>query len=270
MADQATQGNSAHSSSATGSLSQAIDHWIYVFMAAFFVVVTLTGFVPDSIAKVAAINADQRPPFPMILHVHAVLMGSFLGVLFLQTILAATGRIEYHRRLGVAGGILAIALVVAGFILVPTMFHQFSAMAQNGAANGVDTSSVVERISNVMLLQLRVGILFSLFVGIALAARKTNPGVHKRMMFLAIATALPAAFHRIPWLPNTLGESGLSAHLYILLAISPMLVWDLIRSRSLHKAYVIWLAIFVPSVLLIDALWSTEWWLATAPRLVGA
>lgn len=93
---------------------------------------------------------------------------------------------------------------------------------------------------NIMLMQIRVGILFPLFVGIALMARKTDSGLHKRMMFLATALALPAAFNRIDWLPQTYPESPL-----------------------------IWLSVLVPSAILIHGLWGTAWWHATAPRLVG-
>ena len=41
-----------------------IDRWIYVFTAAFFIAITLTGFIPDSAMKIAMIKAGQRPPFP--------------------------------------------------------------------------------------------------------------------------------------------------------------------------------------------------------------
>lgn len=33
-----------------------------------------------------------------------------------------------------------------------------------------------------MLMQIRVGIVFPLFITIALLARKTDPGLHKRLM----------------------------------------------------------------------------------------
>ena len=69
-------------------------------------------------------------------------------------------------------------------------------------------------LDNIILVQIRVGIGFPLFVLIALMARKTDSGLHKRMMFLALAPALPAAFDRITWLPTTLPESPLSPDLY--------------------------------------------------------
>src|SRR5215510_7411901 len=116
LADQAAY----HPSERT--LIHAIDRWIYVFMAAFFVAITLTGFVPESIAKIAAVEAGQRPPFPLVLHLHAILMGSFLLLLLVQTVLAARGELRHHQRLGLASVVLAPALVVVGFILTPTIY----------------------------------------------------------------------------------------------------------------------------------------------------
>src|SRR3982750_799540 len=104
--------------------AHAIDRGIFVPMAAWFIVITLTGFIPDSIMKVGMVQAGARPPFPPVLHVHAVLMGSFLLVLLRQTWLMATGRKAMHMQLGIVGIVLATALVVAGFVLAPTMYYQ--------------------------------------------------------------------------------------------------------------------------------------------------
>jgi len=252
------------------TLTNAIDRWIYVFMAVWFVAITLTGFIPDSLAKLAVIEMGQRPPFPVVLHVHSVLMGSFLLLLLTQTILAVTGRLEYHQRLGIAAVVLAPAIVVAGFILIPTMHHQmWDSMQAAPAEAQAGMQALLRFFNNIMLIQMRVGVVFPLLILIALMARKNDSGLHKRMMFLAIAPALPAAFDRVAWLPNTLPESPLSPDLYILLAVAPMFIWDLLRTRTVHKAYWIWLAIMVPSSILIHSLWDTDWWQATAPRLVG-
>ena len=252
------------------TLTNTIDRWIYVFMAVFFIAITLTGFVPDSIAKLAAVKSGQRPPFPLVLHLHSVLMGAFLLLLLAQTILAATGRLGYHRRLGVAAVVVAPAIVIVGFVLVPTMYHQiWNGMQMAPTEAQASIQGFLRFFDNIMLIQIRVGVLFSLFILIALLARKSDAGLHKRMMFLAIAPALPAAFDRITWIPHTLPQSPLSPDLYILLAVAPMFAWDLVRTRSVHKAYWIWLAFMVPSSILIHSLWDTDWWHAMAPRLVG-
>jgi hypothetical protein len=51
-------------------------------------------------------------------------------------------------------------------------------------------------------------------------------------------------------------------------AISPMLVWDLVRNRRLHEAYWVWLAIYVPTCLFVNAVWDTPWWHATARQIL--
>ena len=116
---------------------------------------------------------------------------------------------------------------------------------------------------------MRIGILFPLFLAIGLKARGRNAGMHKRMMFLATAMALPAGIDRIPWLPHTMPASPLSVDLYTLAAISPMLIWDVVRNRSVHRAYWICLVAYVPFALMVHGLWDTPWWHQTARQIMG-
>lgn len=253
-----------------GRVARWIDRWIFVFMAVLFIAVVLAGFVPDSMMKIAAVEAGQRPPFPLALHAHAVVMGALLLVLLAQSVLMASGKRAWHQSLGVIGGLLAAALVVVGVILVPTMYHQLWNGAQ--AAPPEAASAIRQNIrgfDNIILLQIQVGLLFPILIGMALLARKTDFGLHKRLMFIAVALALPAAFDRIGWIPTTMPASPLSPHLYVVLAIAPLLLWDLVRTRKVHKAYLVWAALYAPTSILVHLLWDGQWWHATAPRLMG-
>ena len=248
----------------------AVDRWIYVFTAASFIVIVLAGFIPSSLAKIAAVQAGERPPFPLVLHMHAVLMGSFLLLLLAQTTLVAVGRCDLHRRLGPLAMVLAPALVVVGLVLVPTTYHALWNAAQAAPPEAREQlQQALQRSENIKLIQLRVGVLFPLFLVIGLRARGRDAGFHKRMMILATAMTLPAGIDRIPWLPTTLPASPLAPDLYTLLAVSPMLAWDVVRNRAVHRAYWIWLAIGVPFAVAVHGLWDTEWWHATAPQLMG-
>src|SRR6478672_1403813 len=143
--------------------AHAIDRWIYVFMAAWFIVIVLVGFIPDAMMKVALVKAGARPPFPLILHVHAVLMGSFLLLLLAQTWLMASGRKALHMQLGVLGMVLAAALVVAGFILAPTMYYQVWGGATFGPPEVRKAlAPVVPLVENILLLQISAGLMFAL------------------------------------------------------------------------------------------------------------
>jgi len=248
----------------------AIDRWIFVFMAAWFIAITLTGFIPDSIMKVGMVRAGARPPFPIVLHMHAVLMGSFLLVLFTQSWLMATGRRALHMQLGILGMALAVALVAVGFVLAPTMYYQtWNAFQSAPPSARAGLQELLSTKENILLLQARTGILFPLFLTLGLRARGRNAGLHKRMMFLATAMALPAGFARVGWLPTTFPASPLSLDLYTLVAIAPMLVWDVIRNRSVHQAYWIWFAVAIPCAAVTNLIWDTPAWHATAKQVLG-
>lgn len=250
--------------------AHAIDRWIFVLMAVWFIVIVLAGFIPDSLMKIAAVEAGERPPFPLILHVHAVLMGAFLLLLLAQAGLMAIGRSAHHMRLGMSAMVLAPALVIVGFILAPTIYHEQWNAAQ--AASPGDREAILGGLAvreNILLLQMRIGILFPLFLAIGLKARGRNAGMHKRMMFLATAMALPAGIDRIPWLLHSMPGSPLSPDLYTLLAVAPMFLWDVVRNRAVHPAYVIWILVNIPFALAVHGLWDTPGWHRLAQQIMG-
>jgi hypothetical protein len=249
--------------------AHAIDRWIFVFMAAWFIFIVLVGFIPDAIGKLQAVQAGQRPPFPIVMHMHAVAMGSFLVLLLAQTVMVATGRGELHKKVGIAAFVLVPVLVLVGIVLAPTMYYQTWNALQ--AATGPAREKLQQILSiqeDILLLQISAGVLFGIFVAIALTARAGNSGLHKRMMLLATAVPLGASIDRMGWLPSSLPGNPWATDLYILLALSPMFVWDVVRNRKVHEAYGIWLAIYAPVVLLVDVLWDKPWWHATARMLM--
>lgn len=250
--------------------AHAIDRWIFVFMAVWFIAITLTGFIPDSIMMVGMVQAGTRPPFPLVLHLHAVLMGSFLLLLLAQTWLMATGRRGLHMSLGILGMGVAVALVAVGLVLAPTMYYQTWNALQTAPANArAQLQELLSMKENILLLQLRIGLTFPLLLALGLRARSADSGFHKRMMFLATAMALPAAIDRMGWLPNTIPTSPLALDLYTILAVSPMMAWDVIRNRSLHRAYWVWFAVTVPVAIAVNLLWDTPLWHATARGILG-
>ena len=250
--------------------AHALDRWIFVINAAFFVVIALAGFIPDSLMKIDMVKAGQRPPFPLILHVHSVLMGSFLLLLLAQTILMATGRDGLHRRIGPVAMVLVPALVVAGLILVPTTWLSIWGALHHAPPAALPALRDLHlRLDDIMLLQLRIGVLFPLFIWLGLRARNSDAGFHKRMMLLAPAVALPAAFDRITWIPTTFPHSPVGPDLYVLLAVAPMFLWDVIRNRRIHHAYVVFLAASLPLTLFVHGVWDTPWWHNMAHRLMG-
>ena len=260
----------AQASKSDSLLIAAIDRWIYVLMAALFVVTTLIGFIPDSLEKIAAVDAGQRPPFPPVLHVHAVLMGSWLMLLLAQTTLMATGNSRHHQKLGIASFLLAPAIIVSGIVLVPTIYAQvWNAVAAAPPETMEQLRGNLANRTNVILLQSRAGLVFALCVVLALRARRVDSGFHKRMIILATLTPLGAAINRITWLPSTMPESPLFGDIFTLSLLLPMFAWDLFRLGRVHRAYIVWFALWLSASAVVHLLWGTNWWQATAPGLIG-
>ena len=249
--------------------AHAIDRCIFVAMAAWYITIVLVGFVPDSVMKVGMVQAGARAPFPLVLHIHAVVMGSFLLVLLAQTWLMATGRTAMHMQLGVLGTVLAVTLVVVGFVLAPTMYYQVWGGANFGPPEvRAALAAAVPLVENILLLQISAGIMFAVFMTIGLRARGRNAGLHKRMVFLAVASPLGAAFARMHWLPSTMPSSPLSVNLFVLLAVAPMFIWDVIRNHRVHEAYLVWFPAFIAVLTIVNLLWDTPWWHATARMIM--
>jgi hypothetical protein len=123
-------------------------------------------------------------------------------------------------------------------------------------------------VENILLLQMAAGFMFALFITIALTARHRDAGLHKRMVFLAIAVPLGAAISRMQWLPSTMPASPLSINLLVLVAIAPMFIWDVIRNRRVHKAYLLWFPAFVVVTTAVNMAWDKPWWHATAKAIM--
>jgi hypothetical protein len=89
------------------------------------------------------------------------------------------------------------------------------------------------------------------------------------MVFLAIAVPLGAAIDRMTWLPTTMPWNPVGQDFYLLLAVAPMFLWDVIRNRRVHEAYWIWFPVFVAVSTIVDLVWDKPWWHATARTIMG-
>nr|WP_294849127.1 hypothetical protein [uncultured Sphingomonas sp.] len=250
--------------------AEGLDRWIFAITALFYIVIVLVGFIPDSLMKVAMVQAGMRPPFPPILHAHAVLMGTFLVLLLAQTSLVAAGRVDLHRRIGPVAGLLGYGLIVVGFILAPTMYHQVWDGLQHAPPEAQQALRDINRFQdNILLLQFSAGILFAAFFTLGLWARVRDSGFHKRMLILAPSVALSAAFDRMSWLPSAFPANPISSFIYPLFAVAPLFLWDVRRNHRVHRAWWVYFACYVPVAIAVMAAWDTPWWHAAAHRIMG-
>lgn len=252
-----------------GRLALFLDRWIYVFVAALFIVTTLVGFVPDSMELLDEVKSGRRPPIPPALHLHAVLMGVWLLLLFAQSTLMATGRRQLHMTLGLASVALVPLMVVAMAGAINGLWAMIASMPPAALPPEI-LAKIKVRVANTLLEQIRLMIVFPGLVAWALLARKRDPQTHKRLMILAAALLLPAAVDRMSWVPKTLPASPVSIWLSTLVLLMPALLYDAARLGRVHRAYLLGVALNLPFCFASYMLWGSGWWLANAPRLVGA
>jgi hypothetical protein len=227
----------------------------YGGMAWLLVVIAVAGFVPRSMA---IINGTMPNP-PLVVHLHAAVMTTWVTLLAVQATLALTGRIDLHRRWGLA------SLVVGPLVM---MMLVAITLARQNAAAGTPAGPIV---NDILLVQIRSIVMFPIFFVWALRTRRNDPQMHKRLMLLATMMLLDAAIARMTWLPfNQFPRDYLAIHVYLLLLLVPALLHDLIRLGRIHRAWVWGVALMLPWVVATQFAWGTEWWGQFGPRLVGA
>jgi hypothetical protein len=250
--DPTTYPLGAHS---TPSQAASSDRLFHAGMAWLLVVVAIAGFAPRSLAIVSG----KMPTPPLVVHLHAAVMASWVALLAVQATLSLQGRMDLHRKWGLA------SLVIAPLVLI--MLITITIVRQNDAF-GTPAGPIV---NNILFLQIRAILLFPLFFIWALRTRRTDPQTHKRMILLATLMLLDAGIARMSWLPyNRFPRDYLAVHLYLLLLFVPPLLYDLIRTRRIHRAWLWGLALTVPWIIATEFVWGSDWWRNFGPKLVGA
>jgi hypothetical protein len=231
---------------ATSSISSR--SWFYRGFALAACATVFAAFAPS---YYLAWGSTFRP----IVHVHVLLFTLWVAFLYVQTSLASDGHLSLHRRLGVVGLVLAIAMVVVGVATALT----WTSLSLRGLAVGAADPLAF------LLIPLGNMALFAIFVGAALVFR-ARAQVHKRLMILATISVLDAAVTRLGF-PGASEPAVffVATDLFLLAAI----LRDLIAIKRVHAVYALGGALLVGSQYLRLWLGTTEVWRAIAAQLVA-
>jgi hypothetical protein len=188
-------------------------------------------------------------PLRPLLHLHGLLFSSWVLLLLTQAGLVAGGRVDLHRRLGMAGGVLALLMVVVG-----------TATAIIRAGEGFTPPGGPPPLV-FLVIPLVDMVLFASLVGAALHFRRRSD-VHKRLMILATISILAAPIAR---LPLSILQAGPPAFFGLAdLFLIPCLLYDLITRGRVHSATAWGAIVIVASQPLRLMLSGTGAWLAFA------
>src|SRR3981081_2457090 len=150
-------------------------------MALLMLVTVFVGFAPSYY-----LAGLFRAPLPSpIIHLHGAAFSCWILLLVTQTSLVSAGRVDIHRRLGIAGFLLACTMVILGVLAATD-----SLVREAGPPGRDPLFFYVIPLSNMLV--------FATLIFFAFRAR-SHPPAHKRLILLATLALLVAAIARWPW-----------------------------------------------------------------------
>ncbi|MFL5475139.1 MAG: hypothetical protein ACJ8A6_05525, partial [Gemmatimonadales bacterium] len=159
----------------------------YVWMAVAIAITVFVGFSRSYFLK----GWYGTPELSRLLHLHGLVFTTWVLFFVAQTALVASGRTYLHRRMGVAGAVLALLVLVVG----TTVAIMRVKSGRPSPIPGVPALSF-------LAIPLFDMVVFAILVGTALYFRRRLE-THKRLMTLAMISLLAAPIARIhfPLLP---------------------------------------------------------------------
>jgi hypothetical protein len=191
-----------------------------------------------------------------LLHFHGLVFTTWVLFFVAQTTLVATGRTYLHRKMGVAGAVLAALVLTVGTTVAILR-------VRSGAASPIPGVPPL----SFLAIPFFDMVVFGILVGSGLYLRRRLEA-HKRLMTLAMIALLPAPIARMPFFlplpPGPLTFFGL-ADLFIV----ALLIYDLIARRKVHPA-TIWGGLLVVASQPLRLMFAgTPAWLAFAGWITG-
>lgn len=244
-------------SSAPSTSSARVNRWVddrrlYIGVAIGTALITLVGFAQTYYLKVLF----GTPQLRLLLHIHGLVMTTWIVLFFVQVRLVAVHRTDLHRRFGVAGAVLAGLVLVIGAMVALSQGH----------LHLVANDELIE--PPLVLLPVTFGILllFGTFVMAAILLRR-RADYHKRLMALACLSILAPGIDRLPLHFIQYAERSTLFGLNDL-CIVVCIAYDAFKSRRLHPVWVWAGALTVGLQILTLLIRNTPAWLRIAAWLL--
>jgi hypothetical protein len=217
----------------------------YVGVSLLMGLIAMVGFWPTYFGPLVVGTLSQ----PLLIHIHATVFVGWLVLFLTQVVLAASGRVAWHLRVGRIGIGYGVLLVIVGLLT-----------GISRTAHRIELGLPGEQLLFVAFADMTV---FSIFFGAAIAFRR-KPQVHKRLMLVAATMLLVAAASRMSFLPLLSMRQAVW--------VSPILLamaYDFTARRVIHPVYVIGLGAFFVRTMSPAIFADTDTWSAVTRWLTG-
>jgi hypothetical protein len=233
----------------------------YPIASAALLVMTLIGFRFFYLHFQAYPGRPLPEPAVAIYVIHGVLMTAWITLAVVQPFLVATGRKRIHMTLGKFAMVLAVGIIVAGYLIAI------------GSTKGTPPELVRFGLAPKAFLTVPLsGVLtFALFVTVGVLNRR-RPEIHRPMMFLASLAVVAAALGRIAplndWYAGTWLEYCFSAFVTILILGALLLAVKSALEKRFDRYFAAGLALLTVICLATSLIAKTSAWEQVATALI--
>jgi hypothetical protein len=202
------------------------DRWFFGGMAIVAALTVFGGFAPTYYLK----ELYGTPTLSTVRHLHGITFTLWMVLFLVQPALISARRTAWHRRVGIAGTLLAGAMLLTGTaVAISAAKHP-----PHGVAPGLPPPLVF------LLIPLSDLAAFAMLAGSGLYYRR-QPGIHKRLMLLATIALLPAALGRMVFPGGILDFLGLPVGPLTLTGLTALfvgacLLYDRLAHGRVHAA----------------------------------
>jgi len=220
----------------------SFEHRFFLSVAVLFPLINIIGFAPSYYFK----TFTTAPPLPSLLvHVHGLVMTAWVILISTQATLISAKKIKMHMTLGIAGCVLAAAIVVVGTMTGYAMFTRGSAFPGYTPAQ-------------FFIIPMADIVKFVIIFSAAIFYRK-NAANHKRLILVTILNFMPSSLARFPF--AFIPEVGALWFIGVPTLLGVIFVAvDTYRNGKMNKAFAAAVGLLVGSALITTFVARTEAW----------
>jgi len=200
------------------------DHYFFTAMALLMAATVFAGFAPSYYLA----GVFHAPLPSLTIHLHGAIFTGWILLLITQTSLVSAGRVDIHRRLGIAAFLWACVMVVIGVLAATD-----SLVREANAARRDPKAFYIIPLSDMLV--------FAVLIALAFRARR-NPSVHKRLILVASIDLLIAAIARLPFgfVHRQPAHAGMVSYLFLFMLVA----YDLWSTHKVQRA-TLWASAFM-------------------------
>jgi FtsH-binding integral membrane protein len=199
------------------------DNYFFTGMAVLMAVTVFAGFAPSY--YLAGMFHALLPS--LVIHLHGAIFTAWILLLIAQTSLVSAGRVDIHRKLGIAGMFWACLMVVIGVLAATDSLVRADRPGRDPLF--------------FYIIPLSDMLVFAPLIFLAYRARRDS-ATHKRLILVATIDLMIAAIARIPvsFVHRNAAHAGMVSCAFLLVLVA----YDLWSTHKVHRA-TLWASAFM-------------------------